>query len=85
MSLNEQQIAALAEALGLVLDQLESDRGSEVLRAAVKGIGVVLAANGGLGLMSRVMDIVLDQKPEQETWREGMIDARWSGVGGWMS
>lgn len=85
MSLSEREIEGGVTTLGLVLDQLQAGTDIEFHRATIRGIGVVLAAQGGQALMGTVLDKVLDQDPEKESWREGAVDPRWSGIGGWMS
>lgn len=85
MSLSDREMESVATTLGLVLDQLQSGADVEFNRATIRGIGVMLAAHGGQGLMGRVLDLVFDQDPEKESWREGAVDPRWSGIGGWMS
>lgn len=83
--MNSNEIDGVVTTLGLVLDQMQAGTDVEIHRATIAGIGALLAAHGGLGLMAKVLELVLDQDPAKESWREGAIDARWSGIGGWMS
>lgn len=86
--MNEQEINAVAITIGLLLDEMQrhdpEDRG-RLHKSAITGIGQLLAERGGLGLMAKVMDLVLDQKPEAESWRENVIDHAFSGFGNWGS
>lgn len=85
--MTDAEIEAVAKTLGLILDELQirRDDGVRQLREAVTAVGDLLAERGGLTLMFRVFEAVMDQKPEAESWREGVVDARWSGFGGWCS
>jgi hypothetical protein len=85
--MNDQEIEAVAVTLGLLLDDMHARHGigDGVLREAIVGIADMLGERGGMGLMGKVMDRVLDQKPEAESWREGVIDRCFSGFGGWGS
>jgi len=83
----EAEIEAVAITTGLLLDQLQ-DRGGEgdaLIRNALAAIGDLLAERGGIALMSQVLERVLDQKPEAEGFREGVLDAAFSGFAGWGS
>lgn len=85
--MTEAEIEAVAITTGLLLDQLQErgDDGVDLIRSALAAIGDLLADRGGLALMATVFDRVLDQRPEAESWREGALDARFSGFGGWGS
>jgi hypothetical protein len=85
--MTEAEIEAVATTLGLILDGMAKrpDEPNSRLRSGVGAIGDVLAQAGGLALMSHVLDLVLNQRPEAESFREGVVDAAWSGLGGWAS
>lgn len=76
-------IDAITITINLLLDELWA-RGDDVLiETALSALGDLLAGAGGLPLMATVFEGVLDQRPDVKGWREGVLDARWSGFGGW--
>jgi len=84
--MTEDQIAAVETVLDLLLDAGERQGGlDEAQGAAVTALGQLLGDAGGLALMSRVLNALLDRKPGSETWRETAIDHRFSGISGWAS
>lgn len=83
--MNQEEIDGVVITLGLLLDQIQAGADAEIHRTTIAGLGDLLAAHGGLGLMGKVLDQVLDQDPEKDSWREGVLDACWSGIGGWGS
>ena len=55
------------------------------LRVAVEILGVRLHEIGGVPLMQRICAQVADLAPESSSWREGLIDRRWDGIGEWLA
>ena len=85
--MTDDELRAVTTTLGLTLDALSkaADASTEaaLLRGAIEGLGQLLASRGGLGLMARAIDIVLDDAPHLESERERVLDRCWSGIGGW--
>ena len=62
-----------------------ADPVGRALTMAMETLGRRLFEIGGLGEMSRAMDRTAAMSLGQESWREGVLDRRWSGIGDWAS
>lgn len=58
---------------------------SAALREAIHDIGVRLHEIGGMKLMHDAMNRAVDRDPAYASRRMAIIDARWDGIGNWMS
>ena len=55
------------------------------LRHAIEALGERLNEIGGIPAMHAAMDAVSTMKPDDDGWRENVLDHRWSGIGDWLA
>lgn len=68
---------------GVIATRIIADPVVTAVRMAIERLGDRLHEAGGLNAMSLALDRVCALNPEQESWREGVIDRAFSGIGGW--
>lgn len=64
---------------------LVEDPVGRAMTLAIESLGRRLFEAGGMKAMHDALIAVGDMNPEQESWREGVLDRRWSGIGSWMA
>lgn len=69
----------------LMAHSIIADPVGRALTMAMETLGRRLFEIGGLGEMSRAMDRAAAMSLGQESWRESVLDRRWSGIGDWAS
>ncbi len=69
----------------LMAHSIIADPVGRALTMAMETLGRRLFEIGGMGEMSRAMDLAATARPGEESWREGVLDRRWSGIGEWAS
>lgn len=65
-----------------VLDLVRNPVG-QALRNGVKLIGERLHESGGISLMHDALGAVCKLSPDDNSWREAMLDRLFSGIGSW--
>lgn len=71
-------------AQAVVFNVMENPR-EGAFTMAIRALGDRLHELGGLAAMGAALDEMAERRPEQAEQRESILDARWSGIGSWMS
>ncbi len=69
----------------IVAHALVEDPVGRAMTLAIESLGRRLYEAGGMKAMHDAIMAVGAMNPEQESWREGILDRRWSGIGSWLA